>query len=203
MSELLFLLLLLLLLQVKTQSKWDRVVEQDSEDEVNGRYESFPWLCHCELYRHHINIKRRGAQICVVLSDYCASLSTPGNSSKSLGRDEDSRSDNSDASGGSRGNEMSEFKRKRLREVEASTYLNELSETNMVVLCWSPQPRKSHSICSISEGLALSSLYCVTEMEPLHSQHESINQTLFLYIYNSSASHRSWKLEILAEGRQS
>ncbi|XP_075878224.1 U2 snRNP-associated SURP motif-containing protein isoform X4 [Nelusetta ayraudi] len=61
--------------QVKTQSKWDRTVEQDSEDEVNG-------------------------------------------SSKSPGRDEDSRSDSSDDSGGSRGTEMSEIKRKRLREVE-------------------------------------------------------------------------------------
>lgn len=35
MSQLVFLLL-----QVKTKSKWDRMVEQDSEEEVNGRYES-------------------------------------------------------------------------------------------------------------------------------------------------------------------
>lgn len=61
--------------QVKTQSKWDRTVEQDSEDEVNG-------------------------------------------SGQSPGRDEDSRSDSSDASSGSRGTEKSEIKRKRLREVE-------------------------------------------------------------------------------------
>lgn len=31
----------LLLLQVKTESKWDKAVEQDSEDEVNGRYDSY------------------------------------------------------------------------------------------------------------------------------------------------------------------
>ncbi|XP_075878226.1 U2 snRNP-associated SURP motif-containing protein isoform X6 [Nelusetta ayraudi] len=72
--------------QVKTQSKWDRTVEQDSEDEVNG-------------------------------------------SSKSPGRDEDSRSDSSDDSGGSRGTEMSEIKRKRLREVEELDSLEDKSET--------------------------------------------------------------------------
>lgn len=46
------------------------------------------------------------------------------NSSKSPGRDEDSRSD---ASGGSRGTEMAEVKRKRLREVEASSNLEGVS----------------------------------------------------------------------------
>lgn len=54
------------------------------------------------------------------MSDCCASLSPPVDGSKSPGRDDDSRSDSSDASGGSRGTEMSEMKRKRLREVEAS-----------------------------------------------------------------------------------
>lgn len=36
-------LMFLLLLQVKTESKWDKAVEQDSEDEVNGRYD--PYQC--------------------------------------------------------------------------------------------------------------------------------------------------------------
>lgn len=71
------------------------------------------------------------------MSDCCASLSPPGNSNKSPGKDEDSRSDSSDASGGSRGTEMSAMTRKRLREVEASTDLKGWSKTTVVVLCGS------------------------------------------------------------------
>lgn len=51
-------------------------------------------------------------------------LPPPASSTKSQNEDEDSKSDSSDASGGSKGTEMCESKRKRLREVEASTYLN-------------------------------------------------------------------------------
>lgn len=41
----------LLLLQVKTESKWDKAVEQDSEDEVNGRYDSYQCTACLDLER--------------------------------------------------------------------------------------------------------------------------------------------------------
>lgn len=185
MSELWFLLILLLLLQVKTRSKWDRTGEQDSEDEVNGRYKSCPWPCHCEIYHHRINIQRRGDQLCTVMSDCCASLSPSGSSSKSLGLDEDSRSDSSDASAGSRGTEMSEIKRKRLREVEASaflvrvklTWLSCVSHCSLWGHTWYVPYRRSwpYPVCTVSLKWSISTHSIINQ-----SINQSNNQTLFI-----------------------
>lgn len=109
------------------------VVQQDSEDEVNARWGL------CGLYQDMINLRlwkayHRKHNQSKDLEIYGSPL-PPGNSVKSQDGGEDSESDSSDDSCSSskfesadfqsslRSFQMSESKRKRLRELEASAFL--------------------------------------------------------------------------------
>lgn len=61
------------LLQVETPSKWDRMVEQDSDQ----RYEPCPWLCHYESHQHCKPMSDCGSSLEVAVS-HLAETTTPG-----------------------------------------------------------------------------------------------------------------------------